>query len=183
MNQKPLMITLRKYTKDDHVFGNRVGKEIYQKLLEIVESHPGQKVFEVSLAGIIATDSSFPRESIVSLAKQLRGERGFFLTGITSKDLIDNWSYAANAKDQPLVIWTGNSYELIGPTITSAARTLIEFVLSHGSVTASKVAQEHHISVQNASTKLKKLVNQGFILRSEEVAETGGVEYIYHSIK
>ena len=183
MKQNPFMITLRDYTEDDHVFGNRVGKEIYQKLLKVVESHPEKKVFGVSLDGIIATDSSFPRESVVSLAKQLRGERGIFLTDFISRDLIDNWSYAANAKDQPLVIWNDNSYELIGPAITSAAKTLIEFVLSHGSVTASKVAQEHQISVQNASTKLKKLVNQGFILRSEEVAETGGVEYVYHSIK
>ena len=71
MKQKPFMIELREYTKDDHVFGNREGKEIYQKLLEVVESHPSQKVFGVSLGGVIATDASFPRESIVSLAKQL----------------------------------------------------------------------------------------------------------------
>jgi len=39
------------------------------------------------------------------------------------------------------------------------------------------------ISVQNASTRLKKLVSQGYILRSEEVAESGGIEFIYQAIK
>ena len=35
------------------------------------------------------------------------------------------------------------------------------------------------LSVQNASSKLKKLVDEGYILRSEETAETGGIEFVY----
>jgi len=36
------------------------------------------------------------------------------------------------------------------------------------------------ISIQNASAKLKKLYNSGYLSRSEETAESGGIEFIYY---
>ncbi|KPC06070.1 Uncharacterized protein AC500_2039 [Pseudomonas amygdali pv. lachrymans] len=44
------------------------------------------------------------------------------------------------------------------------------------------MAETLEISVPNASTKLKKLLDQGYILRAEETAESGGIEYVYHAI-
>jgi predicted transcriptional regulator len=38
------------------------------------------------------------------------------------------------------------------------------------------------ISVPNASTKLKKLLDNGYLLRAEEAAESGGIEFMYHAI-
>ena len=38
------------------------------------------------------------------------------------------------------------------------------------------------LSVQNASTRLKKLVNEGLILREEESAASGGKEFVYKSL-
>jgi predicted transcriptional regulator len=40
-----------------------------------------------------------------------------------------------------------------------------------------------NLSVQNASSKLKKLVDDGYILRFEETAESGGIEFIYQAIE
>lgn len=176
------MLRLLEFTESDHPFGNALGKAVYRMLADYVESLPAQDIIGISLEGIEATDASFPRESVVSLAKQYRGERGFFLTGFKSKDLLDNWDYGAKAKEQPLVVWTGDEYELIGPELSGAAKKLLDFVFKHRVVTASKAAQDLEISVPNASNQLKNLVKQGFILRFETTAESGGIEYAYKAI-
>ncbi|KAA0860876.1 DNA-binding protein, partial [Enterobacter hormaechei] len=85
---------------NNHPFGNVLGREVFKRLQNVVDSNPGCKSFEISLEGIVATDSSFPRESVIALAKQLCGEKYFFITDVSSTDLIDNWDYAAIAKQQ-----------------------------------------------------------------------------------
>lgn len=183
MNQKSAVVKLRDFTKNAHPFGNGEGKEVFRKLLDFVEQSPGTEVFGISLDGIEATDASFPRESVISVAKQLRGEKGFYLADLSNRDLIDNWSYAARAKEQPLVIWNGGDFEIIGPELNKSTRDLIEYVLRKGSVLASQVASDLGLSVPNASTRLKNLVLQGYIRRTEDVADSGGIEYKYSAIK
>lgn len=183
MNQKSTIVKLRVFTKSAHPFGNNEGKEVFRKLMEFVEQHTSTEVFGISLDGIEATDASFPRESVISVAKQLRGEKGFYLADLSNRDLIDNWSYAARAKEQPLVIWTGSDFEIIGPELNKSTRELVEYVLTKGTVLASQVASDLGLSVPNASTRLKNLVLQGYIRRTEDVAESGGIEYRYTAIK
>lgn len=183
MNQNSIVVRLRDFTDGDRPFGNSQGKAVFRGLADFVESHPESRVFGVSLKGIEATDASFPRESVISLAKQLRGERGIFLMDLYNRDLIDNWSYAALAKEQPLVIWNGPDFEVIGPEINKATKTLVEYVLQKEAVTTSQVAADLGLSVQNASTRLKNLVLLGYLLRVEEVAESGGIEFQYLAIK
>lgn len=183
MNQISKIVRLRSFTSSEHPFGNREGKVVCRKLADFVEQNPKVRVFGISLEGIEATDASFPRESVISLAKQLRGEKGIFLKDLDNRDLIDNWNYAAQAKEQPLVIWNASSFEVIGPEMNQATCTLVEHVLQKGTVTASQVATGLGLSVQNASTRLKNLVSQGYLLRVEEVAETGGIEFLYLAIK
>ncbi len=183
MNRKSEVIVLRDLTRTPHPFGNIEGKEVFRKLLDLVDQNPGTAVFGISLKGIEATDASFPRESVVSVAKQLRGERGFYLADLVNRDLIDNWSYAARAKEQPLVIWDKEAFEIIGPELNASTRELVEYVLSKKSVLASQAAGDLGLSVPNASTRLKNLVQQGFILRTEDIADTGGIEYHYTAIR
>lgn len=182
MNQNSIVVKLLDFTGTDRPFGNTEGKVAFGKLLNFVEGKHGLNVIGISFDGITATDASFARDSVVSLAKQLRGERGFYLTDLSNRDLIDNWNYAAKAKEQPLVIWTGEQFEVIGPDLTPATRTLVEYVLSKGEALASQAAADLGISVPNASTRLKTLVAQGYLLRVEEGAESGGIEFKYKSI-
>lgn len=174
---------LRELTSGDRPFGNAEGREVFRKLLDIVAAHPESDVFGISLAGIVATDASFPRESVISVAKQLRAEKGFYLCDLTDRDLIDNWSYAARAKEQPIVIWRGEDFEVLGPEMGPAAKELVAFVLANGPVLASQAAAALHISVPNASTRLKHLVLSGYFLRTEDVAPSGGIEYRYKPIR
>lgn len=183
MKQNKLVLNLRDLTNDDHPFGNVQGKEVFRKLSDLIDSHPAILIFGISLAGIEATDASFPRESVISAAKWYREAKGIYLEQIKNKDILDNWNYAARALEQPLVYWDNDSPIILGPEMTTAAKELIDYVLFKGAVLASRVATDLNITVQNASTRLKKLVAQGYILRNEVVAETGGIEYVYQSIK
>lgn len=178
-----MLTSLLTFTSSDHPYGNSEGKEVLRRLSEFVEQNASCSIFGISLEGITATDASFPRESVVTLAKQLRGEKGFYLTDLVNRDLIDNWSYAALAKDQPLVIWNDSNFEIIGPELNKSTRDLVEYVLQRGAVLTSQVAADLGLSVPNASTRLKNLVTQGYLLRSEDAAQTGGIEFKYSAIK
>ena len=183
MKQTKAIIKLRKFTTDDHPFGNKEGREVYAKLANYIDTHPAMNIIGVSLEDIIATDASFPRESVISLAKSLRGEKGFYLTDFLTKDIIDNWDYAAKAKEQPLIVQVKDGYEVIGLDITTGVRELMDFIMKQGTVTTSMVADKFDLSAQNASGKLKKLHIQGLVLGTKEIAESGGVEYVYTAIK
>ncbi|MEH6472221.1 MAG: helix-turn-helix domain-containing protein [Halopseudomonas sp.] len=182
MNE-PITIKLLDIVGDPIAIGNEEGREAFQSLSRTMDAHPEQIVFEISLDGMAATDASFPRESVVTLAKSLRGEKAFFLTGFKNKDLIDNWSYGAEAKEQPLMVLDQEKRLWIGPMVKSATKDLLDFIYDQDSVTTSMVAEHFDVSVQNASGKLKKLYNQGFIIGRKEIAESGGLEFIYRAIK
>lgn len=182
MNQNSVVIKLIDFTSSASPYGNVEGKKVFRKLLDHCEQHPRTQIFGISLKGIKETDASFPRESVVSLAKHFRSERGIYLSGLHDRDLVDNWTYAARAKEQPLSIWDGDRFELIGPELNLSTRTLVEYVYSKKSVLASQAAAALELSVPNASTRLKGLVTAGYLLRVEEVAETGGIEFQYRAI-
>lgn len=165
-------------------FGNVQGKAVFRRVCEIVDQHSQPTVFEVSFDGIEATDASFARESVVSAAKFYHDQHNFFLSDIADRDLIDNWKYAAQAKKQPLMIWHSISkFEVIGPEMTPSASELLTYVAQHGKVGTSQVAGDLGISVPNASTRLKRLVTEGYLVRREDAADSGGVEFIYMPIK
>ncbi len=178
-----MIIKLIDYTNDAHPNGNVKGKEVFQKLSEVIEKNCTVDVFGISLKGIEATDASFPRESVIALAKKYRCEKSFYLTDMIDIDLFDNWSYGANAKEQPLVVWNSQQYKIIGPDMSKATKQMVEYVLDKVAVTTSQVAGYFNLSTPNASTRLKKLYNSGYIMRSEEIAESGGKEFVYKAIK
>jgi predicted transcriptional regulator len=56
---------------------------------------------------------------------------------------------------------------------------LIDFIKEKNTVTPSIVAQYRDININNASTKLKRLFDQGYLSRLNAKSTSGGVEYIY----
>ncbi len=184
MNQNRHKLNLLQLTGDNtHPFGNQQGKATFRKLKDFIDERPAISILGISLAEIKATDASFPRESVISVAQLYRGSKGIYIVDVQNRDILDNWNYAAKAKDQPIIVWDNNSYEILGPSLTSSNKELIDYVLTKGNILVSQVASDLEISVQNASTKLKKLVMDGYILRNEVVAESGGIEYVYQAIK
>lgn len=182
MKQNSTVLNLKKLAGSDRPYGNQLGRKVYQAASQIISAHPAESVFCISLKGIQTTDASFPRESIVALAKSFRGEKGFWLADISSRDLIDNWHYAAEAKEQPLVIWENGSYEIIGPAISLPNKKILDFIYKNKKATTSVLSDFLNSTPQNISTKLKNLYSKGFVLRIEETAESGGKEFVYCAI-
>jgi len=182
MKQNKITLFLCHFTDDDHPFGNKQGRHTLSLLSNYIEDHPAE-IYEISMDGIVATDVSFPRECVVSLVKMLKGEKGIFLSGNFSRDLLDNWHYAAVAKDQSLIVKDSEGYKVIGPELSEGSKQLFEFVMVEGEVTTAKVVKKFGVSAQNASAKLKKLFSTGLILGHKATAETGGLEYVYRAIK
>ncbi|ABM26796.1 conserved hypothetical protein [Shewanella sp. W3-18-1] len=177
-----MRLDLIDYTKDTHPNGNVQGKAVYSELLRAVKAHPSVETFEISLKGIEATDASFPRESVMALAKHFAGNKFFYLTNIVDEDLVDNWTYGAIAKEQPMTIWKGMHASFIGPEMTKSEKELIGYLLKHYRATTSEISKAFDISTQNASTRLKNLFKFGYVNRTEEIAESGGKEFVYKLI-
>jgi len=183
MKEKNTLLFIKEFTTTTQPFGNQEGKEVLRKLSDRLDQLPSSKVVGLSLEGIEATDASFARESVVALAKQHREQRGFYLQDFASQDLVDNWNYAATAKAQPLAIWSESGCTIIGPQPSPANQRIIDLVNELGHVTASAVSERLGLTVQNCSTNLKNLFARGYVLRNEDVAESGGREFIYSAIK
>jgi hypothetical protein len=164
-------------------WGRVQGRDVYQRLLEFVEANPGVMVFRVSTKGVRRVDISFASETLVELARRFRGSKGFCLTDLDDPDMIENWEAAAAKKSQPLVVWADDNGRVIGVAPSQGNREALSFALSRPRVRAAEFAESTSgMSIANASTKFKQLWEQGFLLRRESVADSGGVEFVYHRI-
>lgn len=163
-------------------WGNEQGREVFAQLLRAVEQHPGAQVFEISLKDVKRTDASFPRESVVELARRFRKQLGFVLTDFPNDDLLYNWLVAADKKQQPLFVRGKKGWDVIGGELSPAKKALLDYVMSHKAVRTSQLAADLGLKTTNASTQLKDLWEMGYVLRHEETAESGGVEYVYLAI-
>jgi hypothetical protein len=166
----------------DDGWGNKEGQEVFQRLLKKVEQDPITMIYRVSLAGVKRTDASFPRESVIELARKFRGRKGFCLVDIKDPDLLDNWEAAASKRQQPMTVWRDGTPQVIGPKPTAGNEEVLNFVLSSSEVNATTIAKRLRLQLTNASTKLRQLEKDGFIMRRDEASPTGGIEYIYFPI-
>jgi len=169
--------------KKSEAWGNDQGRAVFAELLTVVERHPDVPVFEISLEGVRRTDASFPRESVVELARRFRRQCAFVVTDASSEDLLFNWEAAATKKEQPLFVKRDHgAWKMLGPELSSTKERLLQYVMKHKKVRTAQVAADLYLKITNASTQLRDLWEMGYVLRREEVADTGGVEFVYLSI-
>jgi hypothetical protein len=182
MNEGVQVLALREFMDRPDGWGRVQGRDVYQRLLRSVEENPGTLVFRVSMKGVQRVDISFASETVVELARRYRGTKGFCLVDLTDLDLIENWDAAAAKKGQPLLVWQNKSARLIGTEPTQGCQEAFRFALERRQARAAQFAETKDMSIANASMKFKQLWDQGFLLRRESTADTGGVEYVYHRI-
>jgi predicted transcriptional regulator len=183
MKQSVLTIELYDFAKTDRPYGTIEGRAAFSKLIDHINQLSNISLIKVSLKKIKEIDISYSRETIVSVAKYYKGEKGLYITDVENDDIVENIHFACIAKSQPLLIWTSDTYKVLGEPLSAPNQALLEVVLKKKITTTTNVAKELDISVQNASTRLKKLVDEGYILRTEVSAESGGKEYIYTALK
>ncbi|ACX87200.1 conserved hypothetical protein [Pectobacterium parmentieri WPP163] len=148
-------------------------------LVDGINSLPGALEVGISLANIESADVSFFRECIIYSVKRYVKERLFYICDVIDEDLIANLHGAALSGDQPLTCWVGKQCRFIGPNVSISNQTLLDFVVSKHKTTTAEAASFLKISVQNASTRLKRLAEDSYLVRTEESAESGGKEFIY----
>jgi hypothetical protein len=183
MNEGVLMLPLREFMARPEGWGRNEGRNVYQRMLDFVERNPGTIVFKVSMKDVQRIDISFASETVVELARRYRRLKGFCLVDLTDEDMIENLDAAAAKKEQPMLVWRARSARLVGMEPSEGSREAFQFALGRAQSRAAEFASEKKgMSIANASMKFKQLWEQGFLLRREAAAETGGVEYIYHRI-
>ncbi len=164
-------------------WGHEQGRQVYERLRAVVEAHPAKEIIRISLAGVKRTDITFPRESVIELAKHYRGRRGFCLIDANNRDLLDNWDAAASRQEQPVMVWNEDRLcRILGPEPSAGLRDMFGYVLSVPVARTSEAATSLGLKVPNASNKLKQLWQEGYILRYEQSASSGGIEYDYSRI-
>ncbi len=182
MNEGIRVLQLRNYMGREEGWGRAEGRQVYQQLLAFVETSPGTTIFKISLKDVHRLDISFASETVVELARRYRRSKGFCLIDATDKDLLENVDAAAKKKEQPMLVWHGENADLVGAEPSEGAREAFEFAMSRHQTRASEFASRKGITIANASMKFKQLWEQGFLLRRESAADTGGVEFVYQRI-
>lgn len=179
-----MLITLRDFMDTPDGWGRAEGREVYQRLLSAIETYSGIMVFRVSVAGVKRVDISFASETLVEIARRFRGKKGFCFVDLVDPDMIENWEAAAERKGQPIMVWEDNKGRAIGMLPSQGNLEAFHFALSKPYTRAAEFAEaKPGMSIANASSKFKQLWEQGFLLRRESVADSGGVEFVYHTIK
>jgi hypothetical protein len=173
------VLPLRKFMDRPEGWGRSQGREVCQRLLAFADENPGALVFLISMKDVNRVDMSFASETIIELARRFRRTKGFCLVDLTDADMIENIDAAGEKKEQPLLVWRGKSADLIGMKPTEGTREAFQFAMSRRQSRASEFAAQKNLSIANASMKFKQLWEQGFLLRRESAADTGGVEYVY----
>jgi hypothetical protein len=182
----PVALDIRLRTLVDHgddAWGSEEGGVVRERLLRRLETHPEATVIRISLVGMRRMDASFARESVVELAHRLRGRRGVCLTDVPSADILANCDAAARAREQTMVVWGPKGPQLIGPRPSQDTWDLLKLVLDRGDVNTAEAGRALDKQVNNVSTRLKRLTEEGLVLRREVSAPTGGLEFRYLAIR
>jgi len=161
-------------------WGYAQGKAIQDKLKQLIEAGPIGEITCISLAGVERTDVSFARGAVLELAKSYRQQRGVCLECLCDKDIRENFEAAARAIDQPLLLREQpDTFRLLGTLPSQGTRTLFHYMLSRERSTTTEAAQALGLQISNASNKLKYLWERGYLLRQEQPAGSGGIEFAY----
>lgn len=183
VNENFKLIKLLDFMKSPEGWGRDQGREVYQKLIRFVEENSGIMIFKISMNGVKRIDISFASETVVELARRFRGGKGFCFVDLKDPDILENLDAAASRKSQPIMVWEGKKGRTLGIQPSQGNLGAFKFALEkQGTKATHFVEASEGMTIPNASNKFNQLWQQGFLLRRQNVAETGGVEFVYHRI-
>lgn len=167
---------------DDNGWGRLQGRTVQQRIVSFIEDRPAQQVFKLSMEGVKQIDASFSSEAIVAVLRRYRGTKGICLVDVTDRDILFDLDLAAARAEVPVPVWIDGVIEIVGGQASPGNREALQFALERHHARAAEFAEKAGLSIANASTKFKQLWEQGFLMRNESVADSGGVEFLYQRI-
>lgn len=164
-------------------WGRPQGRAVFDKLVAYIEGRPNQQVFKLSMEGVKRINASFASEAIVELIRRYRGSKGICLVNLSDPDIRFDIDVAAERVSVPVTVWNGSKVDVLGSKPSAGNRGAFEFALARSQARAAEFAETvDGMSIANASMKFKQLWEQGFLLRSDGAADSGGVEFLYQRI-
>lgn len=183
VNENFKLIRLLDFMESSEGWGRDQGRKVYQKLIQFVEANPGVMIFKISMNGIKRVDISFASETIVEIARRFRGGKGFCFFDLKDPDILENLDAAASRKVQPIMVWEGKKGRVLGIRPSQGNLGAFNFALGRHRTKATQFVEvSKGMTIPNASTKFNQLWQQGYLLRRQDVAETGGKEFVYYRI-
>ena len=158
------------------------GREVAEKLVSALEAAPELRLVRLSIEGVELVGSSFASEAIVEVIKRYRQVKGICLVDLSDSEIRSDIDMAAGRVGVPITVWNEKQVEVIGLKPSAGSREALEYALSRSEVRTASFAEKAGISIANASTKFKQLWEQGFLMRTESAADSGGVEFLYRRI-
>lgn len=167
----------------EQLWGREQGKSIRD---DIIESFLNQRhnVLQLNFNGVTRIDFSCASEIVSILILRLSGElkgRHLLVSGL-SNFVEENIDAALDKAELcSLVLLHEGSWKMIGRYSETLLQTLSK-VIALGQVDTPTLADSLKIAVTSCNNRLKTLVNLGIVSREEQIAPTGGKQYIYNSI-
>ena len=164
------------------MWGREQGRAVYEKLVSAIDRDGGRQVVKISMKGVEQMNASFASEAIVELMGRYRRTRGICLTDVADKNIQYDIDVAADRAKVPVTVWDGAKVTTLGLKPSAGNREALDYALGRAEVRAASFAEANGLSIANASTKFKQLWEQGFLMRREGAADSGGVEFLYSRI-
>ncbi len=181
MKQKDHTFHLRQFMNAPEGWGFAAGTMIQRKLAGYIENADAHLV-RIAIDGVNRIDVTFASTVIVELVRQNFGKRAMYVVKIANDEVFENIAAAAERMKVPVTIWLGDTAQVVGLEPVCGSRETLAYVLARDSVRTADYAAASGLSAANASTRLKQLWEQGFLMRDERSAASGGMEYVYRRI-
>jgi hypothetical protein len=178
------MKPLREYNlaeKGKQLWGHSLGREVRLEIESELENLARGGVFKIQLKGIEVMDFSFSNEvfgKIYSTIGTIYPERAIVLANLTEYVKINLDAALASLGFMAVTVKGKRDWEVIGKVGDTDIQTL-EVIANKKQVTAPEVAEILNIKLTTCNQRLRKLTENGLILRAKESARTGGEQFIY----
>lgn len=182
MNSTVRTLRLRNLMAGPEGWGRAAGIKMQQALRTRIDAAPAPDLVRLSLDGVTRLDVTFAAEALVAQVRHYRGVRSLCVVDLPHEDVTENVAAAADRMAVPVTLWRGEAVQMAGPVPGASVREALDFALGRPRTCTRDLAATLGLSVTNASTRLKLLWEQGYLMRAEIAAASGGTEFIYARI-
>ena len=161
------------------------GRDIRESIEARLEREPEGAVIALDFSHVGIIDFSCADEFISKLVARLQGleygDKYFILHGLTPTHE-ENIAVALERKKLAVLVSRADgSWRLLG-SLNPYLNEALQFVMSEKEITARDLADDTHVEISLASTKLLNLFKARLVQRSSERLPDGGRQFIYRSL-